>query len=195
MRTVAAGFAALALAALAACGSPTPTATPYTNADWGFAATFPGAPKVTETPKSATSAHSLLVQASVGDEDMAINVIDATDAEGMPSEILDRAQQVIGKDQDLDVGSNTPVQLNGGSITGREVRFDKDGKPVMLSRLYMINGHLYELNANSAKGVGDPWVKQFLDSFHLVASPQIGEPPAAPTNAPSNAAPANAAGH
>jgi hypothetical protein len=194
MRTLATGLAVAALAALAACSSPTPTATPYTNADWGFAATFPAAPKVTETPKSPTSAHSLLVQASVGDEDMAINVLDATDAEGMPSEILDRAQQVIGKDQDLDVGANNPVQLNGGSITGREVRFDKDGKPVMLSRLFMINGHLYELNANSAKGVTDPWVKQFLDSFHLVASPQSPGPPAPPANAPAANA-TNAAGH
>jgi hypothetical protein len=186
MRIPAIGFATAALIALAACGAPAPKPTPYTNADWGFGATFPGAPKVTTTAASATQAHSLLVRAVVGDEDMAVNVIDATGAEGMPSEILDRAQSVIADDQQLDVGANSPTPLGASSsIVGREVRFDKDGKPVMLSHLFMINGKLYEVNATSAKGVADPWVKQFLDSFHLVASPSDTAGAAAPANAAS----------
>ena len=191
MRKLASGLAAAALTALAACGgAQTPTPTPYANPDWGFGATFPGKPTVTETQASATSAHSLLVEANVGGDDFAINVIDASTAEGMPSEILDRAQKVLADSQQLDVGANNPVPL--GAITGREVRFDKDGKPVMLSRLFMINGELYEVNATSQKGVTDPSVKAFLDSFHLVAGPT---PPATPAaNAPAaNAPAANAA--
>jgi hypothetical protein len=186
MRRFAIVVLGLALAAAAACSQP-PKPTAYANPQWGFGATFPGPPKVTETAASATQAHSVLVEANVDGRDFAVNVLDATGAEGAPSEILDRAQQVLAQSQELDVGSNTPVTL--GDITGREVRFDKDGNPVMLARLFMINGRLYEVNANSAKGTTDPAVKAFLDSFHLVASPDSGAPAAsAPVNSP---APAN----
>jgi hypothetical protein len=194
MKLSLASVAAAGLLALAACGSHAPTPTPYANSAWGFGATFPGKPTVTETQASATQAHSLLVEANVGGEDFAVNVLDATGAEGDPSDIMDRAQKVLADAQDLDVGASTPVTI--GDLTAREVRFDKDGKPVMLTRLLMINGRLYEINANSQKGPSDPAVKAFLNSFHLVASPDTGaSAAAAAASAPAANAPASNAAH
>jgi hypothetical protein len=191
MRRFATVVLGLALAAVAACSAP-PKPTAYVNSQWGFAATFPDRPKVTETAASATQAHALLVEANVGDSDFAVNVIDAAGAEGAPSEILDRTQQARAQSQDLEVGTSTPVPL--GDITGREVRYDKDGTPAMLSHLFMINGRLYEVNATSAKGPTDPAVKAFLDSFHLVATADAPADIAAANAPPANAAaPTNAA--
>jgi hypothetical protein len=179
----------LALAVVAAaCSSPPPKPTAYVNAQWGFGATFPGPPKVTETAASATQAHSVLAEASVGALDFGVTVIDAAGADGEPSEILDRAQQAMAQAQDLDVGTTGPVM--SGDITGREVRFDKDGKPAMLARFFMINSRLYEVDANSTNGPSDPAVKAFLDSFHLVASPDAAAD--ASTAPPVNAASTNA---
>jgi hypothetical protein len=188
MRRFATAVVGIALAAVAAC-SPPPKPQAYVNSAWGFGATFPAPPKITETQASATEAHSLLVEANTDGRDFAVNVLDATGAEGAPSEILDRAQQVLAQSQQLDVGKTGSVMM--GDITGREVRFDKDGSPVMLARLFMINGRLYEVNANSAKGPTDPAVKAFLDSFHLVATGDA--PPNADVSPADAAPPANAA--
>jgi len=188
MRRFATAVLALALVAVAACSAP-PKPTAYVNAQWGFGVTFPGPPKVTETAASATQAHSVLAEANVDGRDFAVNVIDATGADGAPSEILDRAQAVLAQSQGLDVGTTAVVTL--GDIPGREVRFDKDGSPAMLARLFMINSRLYEVNANSAKGPTDPAVKTFLDSFHLVATPDA--PSDSDVSSANAAAPTNAA--
>ena len=83
-----------------------------------------------------------------------------------------------------------------GRINGREVRFDKDGKPVMLMRFFFASDKFYEVNAYSSKGLTDPRVKAFLNSFRLLQGPGAGKakPPAVGTAPAANAAPtANAA--
>ena len=158
MRPTAVAVLAIGLLAAASCSKPAQP-TPYTNAQWGFGVTFPAAPKVTETPGGNGQTHSLLAEARSGDDDFAVVVYDAGNSDEAPSAILDRAQDAVAQQQEVDVGASTPVTL--GDISGREVRFDKDGKPAMLSRLFMINGRLYEVNANSAKGTSDPREKAF----------------------------------
>src|SRR5271169_812801 len=103
MRRFATVVLGLALAAVAACSQQPPKPTAYVNSQWGFGATFPAPPKVTETAASATQAHSVLVESNVDGRDFAVNVIDATGADGAPSEILDRAQAVLAQSQGLDV--------------------------------------------------------------------------------------------
>jgi hypothetical protein len=191
MRKSAAVVLGLVTAAAAACSGPAPKPTPYANTAWGFGATFQAPPKVSETAASATTAHSILVEANAGGDDFMVNVIDATTATADPDTILNNDPQVRAQAMDVDVGSVTNTTV--GDINGHEARFDKDGKPVMLMRVFYINGRLYEVSANSEKGPTDPAVKAFLDSFHLVASgdaPPDADASANAANAPATTAPA-----
>ncbi len=184
-RRLAIALAGVAVAAMAACSQP-PKPTAYSNAEWGFGVTFPGPPKVTETQASATQTHNLLAVASVGGRADAVQAIDASSTTDMPSDILARAPAQIASSQDLDVGSTTPSPL--GDVNGLEVRFDKDGDPVMLMRLFIINQKLYEVSATLPNKKVDAQAQAFLSSFHLVAAPVGPEPAPAPvTNAPVNA--------
>ncbi len=179
MRKIATAALGLASLALAACSHPTPT--PYANQGWNFAVTFQAPPKVTETKASAAGPASLLVEANGAGHDFAVNVLDASGSTSTPDQILSSAPATVAQAMTTDVGQTTYVATDG--VTGREVRFDKDSKPALLMRIFVSGGRVYEVSADVPKGVDDPTVKGFLDSFHLLNPPP---PPApVPTSAPA----------
>jgi hypothetical protein len=196
MRPTTLAMVALAGLALAACSKPKPKE--YDYPAWNFGASFEGAPKVTDTPasKDGTSPHNLLVESNVGGHDFSVNVTDASSASTTPDEMLNATPDALAKGMGIDVGATTYAAT--GTVMGREVRFDKEGKPVMLMRVFVAGNYLYEISANSTKGVTDPASKAFLTSFHLITPPPPptsgfdpgGASVAAPTtNAATNAAP------
>lgn len=189
MRTFALVGTALALIAIASCAPP-PAPKEYAYPDWGFAAAFQAQPKVTETKASADGSqpHMLMVEAKAAGHDFAVTAIDASSATGTPEQILDYAPQTFAKASDFDVGATTKITL--GPVSGREIRFEKDFTPTMLMRIFVAGGRFYEVTADTPKGVNDPQVKGFLDSFRLLGA-AAAPPPAA--NTADNAAPANAA--
>jgi hypothetical protein len=121
-----------------------------------------------------------------------VNVTDASQATATGDDMLNNAPAAVGNAQGLDVGATRNVSLGGR--TGREVRFDKDGKPVMLMRLFFAFPNFYEVSATAPAGAADPDAIAFLNSFHLLHKAGGGPAPATPANAaPANAAPANVA--
>ena len=189
MRITVSILAGVALFALASCAKPTFKEYAYPNLN--FAATFQGPPKLTVTApsKDGSTPESTLVDSDAFGLDFAVNVIDASSATESTDEMLDAAPDAVAQARGMDVGprANTSV----GRINGREVRFDKDGKPVMLMRFFFASDKFYEVNAYSSKGLADPRVKQFLDSFRLLEGP--GAAKAAPAPAANAAPSANAA--
>ena len=194
MRKIEIVAAGLAIVALASCSKP--TFKEYAYPDLNFAATFQAPPKVTASPaaKDGSTPASTLVDSDAFGLDFAVNVIDASSATESTDEMLDAAPDAVAQARGMDVGprANTAV----GRINGREVRFDKDGKPVMLMRFFFASDKFYEVNAYSSKGLADPRVKAFLNSFRLLQGPgaEKAKPPAANAAPAANVAPgANAA--
>lgn len=162
---------------LAACQPPLKE---YAYPAWGFAASFPASPKVTDQPASAdgTSPHSLIVETTVAGRDFAATAADASASDKTPDQILADAPPLVAKGLGGEVTSTTYVATGG--VTGREVRFSKDGKPFMVMREYVAQGHLYEIGATSILSLDDPAVKAFLNSFKLIpVSPAANAAPAA----------------
>src|SRR5215469_964058 len=191
MRTYAPVIAALALAAaLSACSQP--QFKEYAYPDLNFAATFQAPPKLTATPAASdgSTPASTMVDSDAFGLEFAVNVIDASSATESTDEMLDAAPDAVAQARSVDVGPRTNITI--GHINGREVRFDKDGKPVMLMRFFFASDKFYEINAYSSKGPTDPRVKAFLDSFRLLQGPGAAKPAPATTDgsAAANAAPA-----
>lgn len=186
MRTIVYLAAGLTLASLAACSRP--TFKEYAYPDLNFAATFQALPKVTVTPASKDGAQpqSTMVEANANGLDFAVNVTDASNATGSTDEMLDSAPDAVAQSLGVDVGPRTYAAV--GRINGREVRFDKNDKPVLLMRFFFASDKFYEVSADSSKGLTDPQVKAFLDSFRLLQGP--GAHKGAPPQAAANAAPA-----
>ena len=178
---IAAGFAAIVLSSCAK-----PTFKEYAYPQLNFAATFQAPPKVTATPasKDGSTPASTLVDSDAFGLDFAVNVIDASSATESTDEMLDAAPDAVAQARGMDVGPRSHAAV--GRINGREVRFDKDGKPVMLMRFFFASDKFYEVNAYSSKGLADPKVKAFLDSFRLLEGPGAAKPAPPPA---ANAAP------
>ena len=134
MRKIEIVAAGLAIVALASCSKP--TFKEYAYPDLNFAATFQAPPKVTVTPaaKDGATPASTLVDSDAFGLDFAVNVIDASSATESTDEMLDAAPDAVAQARSMDVGPRTYAAV--GRINGREVRFDKDGKPVMLMRFF-----------------------------------------------------------
>ena len=166
MRFLAAAALGLALLGLGAC---TPPMKEYAYPAWGFAAAFQSDPVVTDEPASADGSrpHTLLVEASSGGRDFAVTATDASQASNSPDEMLSQAPQLVANSMGGTVDTTTYVAT--GAVVGREVRINKAGKPMMVLRVFVSNGRLYQVGAASVLGLGDPAVKTFLDSFRLTA--------------------------
>lgn len=190
MRTIASLATGVALIALASCSKPTFKEYGYPNLN--FAATFQAPPKVTVTPagKGGSPPASTMVEANADGLDFAVNVTDASDATESTDDMLQSAPDAVAESLGMDVGPRTYAAV--GHINGREVRFDKDGKPVMRMRFFFAGNSFYEVSADSSsKGPDDPRVKAFLDSFRMLQGPGAAKtslPP--PTPPAANAAPA-----
>ena len=203
MRTIAWLAAGVAALGLASCGKA--QLKPYSYPNLNFAADFQAQPKVTATAASQDGSvpASTMVESDAGGYELAVNVIDASNATESTDDMLDAAPDAVAQARNLDVGPRTYAAV--GHINGREVRFDKDGKPDMVMRFFFAGDKFYEINAFSPKGPQDPLVRQFLDSFHMLEGPGAAKTrntaPAANAAAPaanaapaSNAAPATNAG-
>jgi hypothetical protein len=178
--TIAVGLAVLALAS---CSAPKPAT--FVFKQWGFSVALPGPPKITQTPAKGAAGASTLVESHVGDDDFAVNVIDARGATATPDQMLADAPKAIASGMGVDVGAVTNVATD--NVTGREVRLDDSGRPVVLLRIFYAGGRLYEISANSSKGIDDSSVGAFLNSFHLLEPPPAAAP-APSANSASNAA-------
>jgi hypothetical protein len=196
MRIVTSVMVVVALVAAGCSSKPTPKE--YAYPDWRFAATFPAKPKTTETPASAdgSTPHSFLAQASAdGGYDYAVNVIDASSASTTKDEMLASAPQAVADSTQLDVGAVSDVAL--GTRSGKQVVFEKDGKPVMLMRFFFAYQRFYEVSATIPQNAAtDPKSLAFLSSFHLTGlSGARPAPPAGNSAAPGNSAQPAAAGN
>jgi hypothetical protein len=162
--------------ALAAC-SPTKE---YDYPAWGFAASFPAPPTVTEVAAliDGTRPHAISLDNFVGGKrTFEVQAAEATGADASPDEFLAAVPQRTAQSVSGEVTSTTYVAT--GAVTGREVRISKDGKPFEVMRAYAANGHLYVISVISTPSLDDPAVKSFLDSFKLLPAPPAT---AAPTN-------------
>ncbi len=183
MRTIGRVAAGLALVGMmAACGAPTPKEHAYPA--WNFAISLAGTPKETPTKANGPQPASFLVVSSAGGHDYSVNVIDASSATVPPDELLRSAPAAIASSMGVDEGPATYAAT--GDVTGREVLFEKNGKPAMLDRFFVAGGKLYEISSTVPAGAADPAAKAFLDSFRLLTPPPPAAPPAA-SNAASNA--------
>jgi hypothetical protein len=183
---------------VAGCSKPQATPKEYAYPDWRFAVTFPATPKTAETAGSAdgSTSHSFLAHASMdGGYDFAVNVIDASNASTTKDEMLAGAPDAVANSTQLDVGAVSDVTL--GTRPGKQVVFEKDGKPVMLMRFFFAFQKFYEVSATIPQNsVTDSKSLAFLNSFHLTGLAGAAPAPAAGNSAaPDNSAQPAGAGN
>jgi hypothetical protein len=159
---------AAAFALILSLGACSPPATVYSYPAWGFAASFPDVPKVTDTPAPAdgSQGHTFLVESSVSGRDFAVTVADASQSPNPPDKILDDARDLVGTAMGADAKTQAYVAM--GQVTGREIRYSKGGKPLLVMREFVTNQKLYEVGGASILGLDDPSLKSFLDSFKFI---------------------------
>jgi hypothetical protein len=157
-----------ALVALAACSPPPAPLKEYTYPAWGFAVSFPAAPKVTDVPASADGAqpHHLQIETPLPGYDFLVSVADGSASTKTDDEVLNQVPDVVAKSAGGTVTSQTYVAT--GKVVGRDVLIDKPGQATLRMRVYVSNKNLYQVAAQSARGPKDPQVEAFLDSFRLL---------------------------
>ncbi len=162
---------------LSACG---PKAVEHVYPAWGFAVSFPNPPKETETPASpdGSQPHNFLAEDGVGGHDFAAAVSDISNTDKTTEQILDDVPPAVAASLGGTVGTTTYVStaLPSGPVTGHEVRVVKDGKTIMVMRVFVANGRLYQVGGSSLLGPDDATTKQFLDSFRLIGGAAPGAP-------------------
>jgi hypothetical protein len=163
MRT--APIAMLALILLAACAPKTPKAYDYT--DWGFGATFPHEPKLTDIPAAADRPHEFRAEMTEDGHDFTVDVTDGAGTNQTDAQVLAAAPQAITDSFGGAMSNETDVAV--GAVPGKEIHVDRDGQQTLVIRLYAVNHKLYQVAAQSEKGPGDPAAKAFLDSFRLLS--------------------------
>jgi hypothetical protein len=162
MRTVSILTCGFALVALAAC-SPAPK--PYTNAAWGFGASFRGPVKVTDTPAANGNPASFQAESTAGGRQYVIAVTDTSLAGKTPDQILAEAPQATA---DASGGTLQPAtNVTAGKVAGREFVIKHKDAPTERDRVFVSNGKLYQLTTQSPHGEADSETTQFLTSFHL----------------------------
>ena len=138
----------------------------YDYPKWGFSVVFPEPPKIEE--EAATPEHVASFEAKLDSDDRQIKSVMVVDT--APGETLDS----IGKDHSAriaaaiqgDAGAPTVVTTPEG-VVGREIRFRYNGRPVFITRYFLVGRRLYELDASAVDGLDDPFTTSFLNSFRL----------------------------
>jgi hypothetical protein len=167
MRAVTTLLFAVSLAALCACAQPPPFKE-YSYPAWGFAVSFRGPPKETDTPAAADGStnHAFLTESVLAGRDDLVNVIDGSGSTKTEDQALADAPAVLAKSVNGTMGPMTYAA--SGNVTGREFLLTRQGRPVAKVRIFVHNKHLYELISESSLGPDDPEVASFLDSFRLL---------------------------
>jgi hypothetical protein len=176
LRTILTAAALLATLALAACKPPMK---PYDYPQFGFRASFPSPPKITDRPgwPDGSEVHADIVESSGGGRDFAVWVGDVSRANLSIDELTDGAAKHVADGLGGEPGVRTYVATSEG-VMGREVPIKKQGAIFVNMRVFLAGGRFYEVVGNSSMGPDDPAVRAFLDSFHVT-----GMPLAAPANA------------
>jgi hypothetical protein len=163
---IAAGLAALSLASC----SPPPKE--YDYPAWGFSASFPGPPKLTETAAAAdgSAGHSLLVASDTDLHQFEVFAIEQPSAGQSIDEFADAAGPTVAHSVGGEVESHTyvaTVQLTDQAM-GREILITKHDRPLVKMRVYVVGGRYYQIVARSRFGPSDPAAVAFLDSFKIL---------------------------
>jgi hypothetical protein len=171
--------AILALALVGAC-IPHPQMTAYDYPALGFSVSFPAPPDRNDVPGSENQPAMTTIGAKTDLRDFAVTVSEVADPSRSLDSLADEATARMAKA--LGGESSMTYAATPEGLLGREVAVDRDGKRLAKIRIYLAGGRLYILVAESSLGEADPAVDDYLTSFHATAA------------APTNAAPANAAG-
>jgi hypothetical protein len=160
----------LALAALLACAKP-PDPKEYSYPEWGFAASFREAPKVTDSPGSTdgTRTHTFLVENATKERDELVYAVDGSQSTKSEDRALTDAPANLAKSVGGTLGPITYAAA--GKVVGREFLLTRPGRPVGRVRVFVFHKHLYEVIAQSDHGPDDPDVERFLASFRLLEAP------------------------
>jgi hypothetical protein len=159
---------AVGLSALCACKAAAPPLKEVSYPAWGFAVSFHGTPKATDSPAAAdgSTVHTLLVESAVDGRDELVNVIDGSGSTKSEDQALSDAPATLAKAMGGTLGPITYTA--SGKVVGREFLLTRPGRPAGRVRVFVVNKHLYEIVGASAQGPDDPAVAAFLDSFRFL---------------------------
>ena len=157
----------VAMSAAWAC-TPVPPLKEYAYPSWGFAVSFRGDPKVTDSPAApdGTTVHTLLVESSLAGRDDLVNVIDGSGSTKSEDQALADAPATLASATGGAIGPITYAAT--GKTIGREFLLSRQGGPPARVRIFVANKHLYELIAQSSLGPDDPETTSFMASFRLL---------------------------
>ena len=158
-------LAMLALILLASCAPKAPKAYDYT--DWGFGATFPHEPKLTDIPAAGDKPHEFRVEMTEDGHDFTVDVIDGSGTNQTDAQVLAAAPQAVADSFGASFSNVTDVATGG--VPGKQIHIDRQDEQTLVIRIFAANHRVYQVAAQSEKGPGDPAAKAFLDSFHLLA--------------------------
>jgi hypothetical protein len=157
----------VAMSAAWAC-TPVPPLKEYAYPSWGFAVSFRGPPKVTDSPAASdgSTVHTLMVESSLAGRDDLVNVIDGSGSTKSEDQALSDAPATLASAIGGTLGPITYAAT--GKTIGREFLLTRQGRPPARVRIFVANKHLYELIAESTLGPDDPETANFLGSFRLL---------------------------
>jgi len=92
-------------------------------------------------------------------------VVDTAPGETLDSIAKDHSARIAASIQG-DAGAPTTVTTPEG-VVGREIRFRYNGRPIFITRDFLVGRRLYELDASAVDGLDDPFTTSFLNSFRL----------------------------
>jgi hypothetical protein len=169
MRIVQAFLLTAALAAAWGC-APAPAPKEYAYPTWGFAVSFRGPPKETDSPAAAdgSTVHTLLVESALGGRDDVVNVIDGSGSTKSEDQAVSDAPASLARALGGTLGPLTYAAT--GKVMGREFLLNRRGRPPARVRIFVASKHLYEIIAQSPRGPDDPETTAFLTSFRLLGS-------------------------
>jgi hypothetical protein len=157
----------VAMSAAWAC-TPVPPLKEYAYPSWGFAVSFRGPPKVTDSPAASdgSTVHTLLVESSLAGRDDLVNVIDGSGSTKSEDQALSDAPATLAGSVGGTLGPITYAAT--GKTIGREFLLSRQGGAPARVRIFVANKHLYEIIAQSSLGPDDPETTSFLASFRLL---------------------------
>jgi len=144
----------------------------YDYPAWGVSAVFPEPPKVDDEP--ATPGRGANFEAKLDDDKAQIKVlivVDTAPGETVDSIARDHAARTAAAIQG-DAGAPHVVTTPEG-VVGREVRFSADGRPIFISRYFLVGRRLYEADVSAIDGFDDPFTAGFLNSLRITVRPPL----------------------
>jgi hypothetical protein len=158
------GALTFALIALTGCSKPKEWKE-YPYPAWGFAATFPSAPQVADTPAGQGQPHSFTAQTQNDDMTLIALAADDSASKKTPDDAMNEVAHNMAAGVNGTLKGMTNITL--GSAPGREFIIDVDRQPSQRVRVFAVNKKLYQVVAVSSKGTDDPESLKFLNAFRI----------------------------